>query len=513
MKKGWISRLSLITLSVVVLSRATACGNHDTQNQQTQTGSTDGQTTGEVVAQTTNLSIYLPEEFADFTNENPLAQLLSTPGARELTCYSSCLLDVAEINDPKAALISESIQSEENTVSQKEDAESTDLKEGNSENQTSSNGNSEASDTADADYQNSDVSTDDGNAENENPILQDADQDESNDDFDESEQPDSVGETDEENKDTAQTDKTDSDGNQTEQNDSNAGTNQTDDDIDDKQEAAEAETWNTDAIAWNEDIYATAPVISERDDCIQITFVIKDNLFWSDGNPVTAEDYCLGYAIFAQGDLKDVWQEMPGWLDGSYFSGYETYRTNTSCGEDGVVDKELLGAFGGVHLLNQNSFMLSVEKAAVREADATWADIFGGIPLESSVWLPEGVHLLDDGDGVFLSSLARADYMSQQILSVLKDSKANGCGGAYQCCGAFYVDSVSDNTMILKRNSYQKDFPAELYGMDLSGYDSVYITSSENPKNAAADATADVGKKVVYYENGTFVSTETNDGN
>lgn len=193
---------------------------------------------------------------------------------------------------------------------------------------------------------------------------------------------------------------------------------------------------------FNMDVLAEKPVITELSDGgFRAEFTLKDNLKWSDGSSVTAEDYVLALALFSQGDVCDALAGYCDVMSGSCFAGWEDYHRSTWA-EAVSASTGHIEPFAGVHLTGEYSFVCEV----VSLGEVKPEKVLDLVPLPIHVWLPDNVQILDDGEGVFLSSAARADYVSEYIK----------CQNLNVSAGEYYVESYDSEKgqVMLAKNSY-----------------------------------------------------------
>ena len=168
---------------------------------------------------------------------------------------------------------------------------------------------------------------------------------------------------------------------------------------------------------WNDGALEGEPVLTENEDgSLSVSLSFRKDLKWSDGSQVTAEDYALLFALKGRGDFRDFpntflfddgFDVLP-----SMFAGYRPYRNGT--GPAAIEDTTAnMVPFAGVRILSEYSLELTVDAElvpTVREGGLSRYLTFSPVPKS---WMPEDVFVLDDGNGVFLSSAAKADYLEK----------------------------------------------------------------------------------------------------
>lgn len=232
---------------------------------------------------------------------------------------------------------------------------------------------------------------------------------------------------------------------------------------------------------WNLSVLAEEPAVTEETDGTRsVTISLREGVRWSDGEPLTAEDYVLAYALFSQGDIaaSSYFEEIAARLDGRWFAGYEAYRNSTAAEAVAESTADIV-PFAGVRLLDEYRFCCTVTE---EYADVPLTELMAICPYPAHIWLPQEVHVLDDGSGLFLSSAAREALMTRHF----QETEAQD--GDYICAGAYYIESWDEEgqEVILCRNPYS-DFAEELADI-FSGivYDKLELRSTSQIEAQAA---------------------------
>ena len=204
---------------------------------------------------------------------------------------------------------------------------------------------------------------------------------------------------------------------------------------------------------WNDTVVESHDEKLNEDGTLTYTIKIKDDLKLSDGSAVTAKNY----PAYTMASLTPVFTEaaaretsgltMQGWKD-----AYQLYTGPGS--EKGT--KEL----SGLRLLDEYTFSVTIP---ADYANYFYKIIYGGFSAHPvAAWLGEGVDILDDGNGCYLSDAFYAKdgdkYVQAANIKKLCTDTSEENYAAYPWSGPYVVKSfdVSDSTATLVKNEYFK---------------------------------------------------------
>lgn len=199
---------------------------------------------------------------------------------------------------------------------------------------------------------------------------------------------------------------------------------------------------------YNETVLADVVETENEDGTKTWTFTINDNLKWSNGETITAEDYVCtalmwaSHEVYIELEASNASEKMH-----QYFLGYEAY----SSGETNI--------FEGVHLLSDTSFSITV--------DAQYLPYYYGktlveiIPTYMAGWLPEDITIEETENGAKFSDNYTAEYIKE---SIDKERYApSACSGAYE----FVSYDTGSYSYTLKANKeYLGNFEGQTAGID-----------------------------------------------
>ena len=200
------------------------------------------------------------------------------------------------------------------------------------------------------------------------------------------------------------------------------------------------------AFLWADShILPTHTQTENEDGTTTFTMRIADNLTFSNGAPITAENYLVSVAVGSTPVMREA-----GGGDGAglYYTGYETFK-----GYDGQGEEI---AFSGLRMLDKQTFSVTVKQEyanyyyAMRYAELT--------PVDTALYLGD-LHLQDDGNGVYIP---KSFYEKTQKNGVTSHVKAddivknvnNTDATAFPYSGPDYVERYDkgERTALLKRN-------------------------------------------------------------
>ncbi|MDE5891838.1 MAG: hypothetical protein K2H45_02825, partial [Acetatifactor sp.] len=144
---------------------------------------------------------------------------------------------------------------------------------------------------------------------------------------------------------------------------------------------------------WSETVVKNHTETENEDGTVTYTVEINEGLTFSDGSPITAKNYLASTMAF--GSCVSVEAGRPG-TGGMSLIGYEAYNAYTGEEAEGT-SKE----FAGIHLLGDYSFSFTVSSDYYPYYFAyTYA---AADPTPLGLVLGEGVDIMDDGNGAYLS--------------------------------------------------------------------------------------------------------------
>lgn len=149
---------------------------------------------------------------------------------------------------------------------------------------------------------------------------------------------------------------------------------------------------------YNPTVLASDPETTENEDGSKtFKFTLNKDLVWSDGSPITANDYVGGLMLYASPVLTEI-EGSNTW--GSSFVGNKEYASGDS------------KVFTGVRLFDDYTFAvtLSAEYLPTYFEAANVAVV----PVPFSVYAPD-VKIMDDGEGCYLSDNFSADVIKDPM--------------------------------------------------------------------------------------------------
>lgn len=166
----------------------------------------------------------------------------------------------------------------------------------------------------------------------------------------------------------------------------------------------------------NETVVDKVEETANKDGSKTWTYTIKDGLKFSDGSPVTAENYVFYYLLWGSNEIiKD--KEASGAVATvvQYAKGFEKYSSGKS------------DTFEGIHLIDEKTFSITV--------DSKYLPYYYGSALTSVVpeyikgWVPEDVKVEETENGAKLSDNFKTKYISDTVDSFRY--KPTVCSGPY----------------------------------------------------------------------------------
>lgn len=171
------------------------------------------------------------------------------------------------------------------------------------------------------------------------------------------------------------------------------------------------------------------------------TYTIKDGLKFSDGTPITAENYVFYYLLWGSDEMivgKEASQAVATACQ--YAKGFDAYSSGES------------DTFEGIHLIDEKTFSVTV--------DPQYLPYYYGAALtsvnpESTAWVPEDVKIEETENGAKFSDNYTVDYISETV----DKERYNPT----RCSGAYTWKSYDENqyTYTLEKN---ENFPGNYEG-------------------------------------------------
>ena len=207
---------------------------------------------------------------------------------------------------------------------------------------------------------------------------------------------------------------------------------------------ATVETNPDGVLVWaGEDILKSHVQTQNADGTITFTLQIADDLTFSDGSPITSENYLAPLLAGSSAVIRAA-----GGSDaaGLTIVGYESFRE-----QDGTP-------FAGVRMIDKHTFSVQIKK---EYANYYYALRYGAFsPMPTALYLGE-YHVKDDGQGAYIESGfyqktqkngAETYVMADKITKNMQDIST------FPYAGHYYVDAydAATRTATLKRNRFYK---------------------------------------------------------
>jgi len=159
------------------------------------------------------------------------------------------------------------------------------------------------------------------------------------------------------------------------------------------------ETDRNGAYRWNATVVKEHCMTENDDGTATFHVEINHDLTYSDGTPITVKDYLARLMAFSTQAAEDAGASGQ---EGQRFTGFQAYHAyvgdNDGEETDGVTASRV---FSGVRMLDSYTYELTVSSDFYPYYFAyTYACLQPDVP---AMWLGEGVDILDDGEGCYLS--------------------------------------------------------------------------------------------------------------
>jgi peptide/nickel transport system substrate-binding protein len=159
------------------------------------------------------------------------------------------------------------------------------------------------------------------------------------------------------------------------------------------------------------------------------SFIIHEDLLWSDGSQITASDYVASM----------LWAASPQWMEAGAYSAAGMELVGWEAYNDGDVDY-----FAGVQLLGDFQFSLTIDAA-----ELPYFGEYGFVsasPMPLHVWAP-GISVISDANGASFSG---------DILDAATRITETERFAPTVVCGPYTFVSFSNNIVTLQRNPHFK---------------------------------------------------------
>ncbi len=157
------------------------------------------------------------------------------------------------------------------------------------------------------------------------------------------------------------------------------------------------------------------------------TVELRDDICWSDGEKITAENYVAAILLFSGNAAKAAGASG---VPGCYYAGAEEYAES--------------GVFSGVRL--EDKYVFSVTVAAEHLPyywELSYIDV---LPLDTELWIPEGTVISSDTGGSSFSPAITDEVFAKSIVN------ARFAAGPRRSVGPYSYGGVSDNMAVLELN-------------------------------------------------------------
>lgn len=190
---------------------------------------------------------------------------------------------------------------------------------------------------------------------------------------------------------------------------------------------------NTEEYIFNMNVLAEEPQETENEDGSKTyTYTIKDDLKWSNGEPITAEQYVFKALFLGSPVVSTDLQAGNAIFDVQYIDGIDEYMA----GETDTLK--------GIHLLGDYQFSLTVR--ADKLPFFYGKSLAGLDPMYMPGWVPEDVEIEETENGAKFNDKFTADHIKDTVEAERWNPTAS--------CGAYMFESYdkSNYTYTLKAN-------------------------------------------------------------
>lgn len=172
------------------------------------------------------------------------------------------------------------------------------------------------------------------------------------------------------------------------------------------------------------------------------TVTIKDGLKFSDGSPITAENYVFTSMLCASNEfLTDLEASEASSGLYQYYKGFDAYSTGES------------DTFEGIHLIDEKTFSITIDSEFVPYYYGQ--ALLSVNPESMALWVPEDVTLEETENGVKFSDNYTAEYIGDKVDEARWNYSINS--------GAYMLTAYDENayTYTLTKNP---NFPGDFEG-------------------------------------------------
>lgn len=172
------------------------------------------------------------------------------------------------------------------------------------------------------------------------------------------------------------------------------------------------------------------------------TITIKDGLKFSDGSPVTAENYVFFNMFWASNEvMTDLEAADASANTFQYYKGYEAYSTGAS------------DTFEGIHLIDDKTYSITIDASMVPYYYGQ--ALIATQPESMNLWVPEDVTLEETENGVKFSDNFTAEYIGDMV----QEARYN-----YNICSGPYMFTSYDGNAYTYTLTKNPNFPGNFEG-------------------------------------------------
>ncbi len=203
-------------------------------------------------------------------------------------------------------------------------------------------------------------------------------------------------------------------------------------------------------FAWaDERVIASHDQTQNEDNTLTFTVTLADGLTFSNGEPITAENYLVATLVGSSAVMREA-----GGSDsaGLALVGYENFHGYTGEGEPVV--------FSGVRLINDKTFSVTVKE---EYADYYYALRYGAFSPEPTRLYLGDYKIKDDGQGAYIQKefyqkTQKNGITSYENASKITENMNETSADKFPYSGPYYLESydASARTATLKRNTRYK---------------------------------------------------------
>ena len=139
---------------------------------------------------------------------------------------------------------------------------------------------------------------------------------------------------------------------------------------------------------WNESVLTDHKEETDADGNKTYTLTIRDDMKWTNGEPITAADYVARVLLFSSPVILKAGASA---TSGMYYVGYDDFKAGKT------------NVFSGVRLIDSKTFSVTVDGSDEKGYLPFYYDInYAGISaLPITMWLGEDIEVADDGEGAY----------------------------------------------------------------------------------------------------------------